>query len=74
MLRFAGVILEPQPPGLRSAQPWAYFLLTFTCYGDRLHGDKRGSVDRTHNHFGSRYLEARPLRVAYEPISCPVKP
>jgi len=73
LVRYAGVIPEPQSPGLRSTQPWAYFL-TFTCYGDRLHGDKRGSVDRTHNHFGSHYLEARPLRVAYETdlMSCKV--
>jgi hypothetical protein len=30
------------------ADPLAY-LLTWTCYGSRLHGDERGSVDRTHN-------------------------
>jgi hypothetical protein len=33
-------------------------------------------VDRTHNHFGSRYLEARPLRVVYETdlMSCKAVP
>jgi REP element-mobilizing transposase RayT len=35
------------------ALPLAY-LLTFTCYGSHLHGDERGSVDREHNHVGSR--------------------
>lgn len=29
--------------------PLAY-LITFTCYGFRLHGDEKGSVDRNHNY------------------------
>ena len=34
------------------------YLLTFTCYGTRLHGNETGSVDRLHNLPGSRLLEA----------------
>ena len=36
--------------------PLAY-LITFTCYGTWLHGDKRGSVDELHNQFGEEFLE-----------------
>ena len=36
-------------------EPWGY-LLTWTCYGARLHGDPRGSVDREHNSYGARYV------------------
>ena len=35
--------------------PLAY-LITFRCYGTWLHGDRRGSVDRSHNRFGSPYM------------------
>ena len=35
--------------------PQAYFI-TFRGYGTWLHGDKRGSVDRSHNRFGSARL------------------
>jgi REP element-mobilizing transposase RayT len=35
--------------------PQAYFI-TFRGYGTWLHGDKRGSVDRSHNRFGSPRL------------------
>ena len=35
--------------------PLAY-LITFRCYGTWLHGDERGSVDRSHNRFGSPYI------------------
>ncbi len=31
------------------------FLITFTCYGTRLHGSSRGSVDRLHNRPGSSF-------------------
>jgi hypothetical protein len=41
--------------------PLAYFL-TWTCYGQRLHGDERGSVDRDHNQPGTPYLPPDPLR------------
>ncbi len=33
---------------MNSNNPYAYFI-TFTCYGARLHGDARGTVDRHHN-------------------------
>ena len=36
-------------------EPWAYFL-TVDCYGVRLHGDSRGSVDRDHNTPGGRFV------------------
>ena len=39
--------------------PLAY-LITFTCYGTWLHGDKRGSVDIKHNQFGEAFLEEDP--------------
>ena len=32
------------------------YLITFSCYGQHLHGDERGSVDRLHNQPGSRLL------------------
>jgi hypothetical protein len=42
--------------------PLAYFI-TFSCYGARLHGDERGSVDRNHNGYGAPLLPADPERV-----------
>ncbi len=42
--------------------PLAY-LITFTCYGTRLHGDEAGSVDRQHNVPGSPFLPPNPKRV-----------
>ena len=35
--------------------PLAY-LITFRSYGTWLHGDKRGAIDRFHNHYGAPYL------------------
>jgi len=35
--------------------PLAYFI-SFRSYGTWLHGDKRGSIDRFHNTYGSPYL------------------
>jgi REP element-mobilizing transposase RayT len=36
-------------------------LITFRCYGTWLHGDERGSVDRSHNQYKSAYaLPNRP--------------
>jgi hypothetical protein len=35
--------------------PIAYFI-TFATYGTRLHGDERGTVDRTNNHYDTPYL------------------
>ncbi|HYE60872.1 MAG TPA: transposase [Phycisphaerales bacterium] len=45
--------------------PLAYFL-TWACYGQRLHGDERGTVDREHNRRGSPMLAPDPRRVARE--------
>jgi hypothetical protein len=35
--------------------PLAY-LITFRAYGTWLHGDKRGSVNRFHNRFGTPFI------------------
>ena len=45
--------------------PLAY-LITFTCYGTRLHGDEVGSVDRNHNVPGTPYLRPNTARVLAE--------
>ena len=37
--------------------PLAY-LITFRCYGTWVHGDKRGSMDRKHNAYGTPRLAA----------------
>ena len=37
------------------SDPLAYFI-SFTCYGARLHGDDRGSVDLRHNVYGTPVL------------------
>ena len=42
------------------------YLITFACYGCRLHGEEPGSVDPAHNQPGSAALEAYPARVAAE--------
>ena len=42
--------------------PMAY-LITFTCYGARLHGDESGSVDEDHDQFGAPLVPANPRRV-----------
>jgi REP element-mobilizing transposase RayT len=39
-----------------SDTPLAYFI-SFRTYGTWLHGDKRGSIDRNHNLYGSPYIE-----------------
>ena len=41
--------------------PLAY-VLTWVCYGNWLHGDDRGSVDKDHNQFGEPYLSFNPVR------------
>ncbi|MBI2822789.1 MAG: hypothetical protein HYX74_11260 [Acidobacteria bacterium] len=43
------------------------YLITFSCYGTRLHGHPLGSVDRTHNIPGSPYLQ--PCKKRVEAIS-----
>jgi len=45
--------------------PAAYFI-TWSCYGHRLHGDVRGSVDRDDNQFNTPLLEHRPGLVEFE--------
>jgi len=45
--------------------PLAYFL-TWTCYGQHLHGDPGGSVDRTHNARGAPLLTRDIQRVTRE--------
>lgn len=42
------------------------YFITFACHGGHLHGDGSGSVDRDHNLFGSRSLEADPTRTLTE--------
>ncbi len=42
------------------------YLITFACYGARLHGDESGSVDRNHNLVGSRLLEPDAERAVAE--------
>jgi REP element-mobilizing transposase RayT len=42
--------------------PLAY-LITFTAYGVRLHGDASGSVDRRHNVYGTPHLQPDPRRL-----------
>jgi hypothetical protein len=39
------------------------YLITFTAYGQWLHGDARGSVDRHHNHPDAPLLPPNPERV-----------
>jgi REP element-mobilizing transposase RayT len=62
---YAKAIPARYPLGPRCDAPWAYFL-TFSCYGNRLHGDNRGSVDRNNNGVGAPFLSPRPLRRAFE--------
>ena len=45
--------------------PLAY-LITFTCYGTRLHGGEWGSVDRSHNLPTGPLAPADPRRIAAE--------
>jgi REP element-mobilizing transposase RayT len=54
--------IAPERP---AKEPRAY-LLTFTCYGVKLHGDPRGSVDRKHPPPLGRYYPENARRVGYE--------
>ncbi|MBI4465797.1 MAG: hypothetical protein HY647_13920, partial [Acidobacteria bacterium] len=45
--------------------PLAY-LITFTCYGTRLHGNAYGSVDREHNTYGTPFLPPDKARLLAE--------
>jgi REP element-mobilizing transposase RayT len=42
------------------------YLITFSCYGDHLHGDERGSVDPNHNHYRTRIIHPDSTRLAKE--------
>ena len=42
------------------------YLITFRTYGTWLHGDRRGSVDRFHNIYGTPKLPPSPSRQRYE--------
>lgn len=42
------------------------YFITFACYGEHLHGQESGSVDRLHNLFGGRLLAAAPGLVVAE--------
>jgi len=42
------------------------YFLTFGCYGQRLHGEPSGSVDRNHNQPGRPLLESHPDRTSTE--------
>ena len=55
--------LETDQPARRI--PLAY-LITFTCYGTRVHGDEWGSVDHDHNLPGSPFLSPDRVREAAE--------
>ena len=55
----------PEGPARPVAEPWAYFL-TFACYGERLRGDGRGSVDPNHNGWLVPYLDADASRQHFE--------
>lgn len=51
--------LRRHPPSdlqLVMAEPLAYFL-TWSCHGNWLAGDERGSVDRKHNQYGMPFIE-----------------
>jgi REP element-mobilizing transposase RayT len=46
---------------LCEGHPLAY-LLTFSCYGTHLHGHAGGSIDRSHNVFGTPFIPASKRR------------
>ncbi|MEX0782672.1 MAG: transposase [Dehalococcoidia bacterium] len=46
-------------------RPLAY-LITWTCYGARLHGDARGTVDVQHNQAGTAFVPPNLMREQFE--------
>jgi hypothetical protein len=62
-----GSRIGPRSPEYHRAvsEPTAYFI-TFTCYGERLHGDERGSVERRRDGTGVDAIPASPFRERYE--------
>ena len=53
--------------------PLAY-LITFSCYGARLHGDERGTVNRDHNLPGTPFLPTKPGLRRYESSAMSASP
>lgn len=51
-----------------------HYFITFTCYGARLHGDESGSVDRSHNQFGTPSLKPDPRRTLAQRRAMPQPP
>jgi hypothetical protein len=49
-------VVPPKP----DSRAWKTYLITFSCYGQHLHGDEDGSVDRRHNRPGSPLAPASP--------------
>lgn len=60
-----GTIVTMHGEASESNLPLAY-LLTFACYGARLHGDSRGTVDRKRNQFRARFMEENAALAGYE--------
>ena len=46
---------------MSAERPVGYFI-TFSCYGTHPRGHERGSIDRSHNHFGEELFEPSSLR------------
>ena len=58
--------MSPQPPAPNRARQQAgpaSYLITFVCYGTRLHGEE-GAIDRNHNLPGGRILPADRVLLA----------
>jgi REP element-mobilizing transposase RayT len=55
-----------QPSRERERAVLLTYLITFACYGTRLHGDESGSVDRDHNLPASRFLDTNSRRLSFE--------
>jgi REP element-mobilizing transposase RayT len=53
--------------------PLAYFI-SFRSYGTWLHGDKRGSIDRFHNQYGTPYLPPNDIWQRYNRNQLKTKP
>jgi REP element-mobilizing transposase RayT len=58
-------LTESHAPSRLVEAPAAYFL-TFSCYGTRLHGDSRGTVDRYANAPGTAVLPTSGRREGFE--------
>ena len=58
-------LTQPDTPARPGSGPRAY-LITFTCYGTRLHGNKDGSVDRFRNQRHTRLLGENPGREQFD--------